>query len=85
MRRTNNYLDDEQTAELDRLAAATGASRAEVIRRLLDEALGRTPDTVERDLATFDATFGALVDVELATRHAGEREAHLDRTWRRPA
>jgi metal-responsive CopG/Arc/MetJ family transcriptional regulator len=34
MTRTKIYLEDRQTAMLDRIAAEEGVSRAEVIRRL---------------------------------------------------
>lgn len=36
MNRTQIYLDDEQTARLDRRAAAEGTSRSMVIRRAVD-------------------------------------------------
>ncbi|RZH97134.1 CopG family transcriptional regulator, partial [Staphylococcus condimenti] len=38
MKRTNIYLDEEQTASLDKLAAQEGVSRAELIRLLLNRA-----------------------------------------------
>jgi predicted transcriptional regulator len=39
MHRTQIYLDDEQTALLDRRAAAEGASRSTLIRRAVDRYL----------------------------------------------
>ncbi|MCU6551039.1 ribbon-helix-helix domain-containing protein [Klebsiella pneumoniae] len=46
MKRTNIYLDEEQTASLDKLAAQEGVSRAELIRLLLKKK--KTPDGVLR-------------------------------------
>lgn len=61
MRRTQIYLTEEQRRRLARRAADAGASQAEVIRRILDAALGiaRRPD--ER-LAAVDETAGLLAD-----------------------
>lgn len=84
-RRTNIYLDDEQCDALDARARAEGVSRAELIRRYLDEALGRGQSDLEHDLAIIDETFGALAGVEfdIPSRAPGEREADLERRWRR--
>lgn len=77
MQRTNIYLDEAQTAALDELAADQGVSRAEVIRRLLDEGLaGRTRDLTV-DLAWIEASFG-VADVDAADRSPGAREEHLE-------
>ncbi len=78
-RRTNIYLDDEQCIALDARAEAEGVSRAELIRRFLDEALGRGHDELEHDLAAIDASFGVSGDDELERpdRGPGAREAHL--------
>ena len=81
MRRTNIYLDGDQTAALDRLAAEEGLSRAELIRRLLDRALANKDDDLAADLAATDESFGALQDVDIPTREAGDREEHLARMW----
>jgi hypothetical protein len=85
MRRTNIYLDEEQCDALDVRARAEGISRAELIRRYLDEALGRGQDDLEHDLALIEETFGALagVDIDIPDRGPGEREADLARRWRR--
>lgn len=48
MKRTNIYLDEEQTASLDKLAAQEGVSRAELIRLLLNRALLDFPDLPAR-------------------------------------
>lgn len=83
MRRTNIYLDEEQTASLDRLAEQQGVSRAELIRQLLDRALSNADDNLESDLKVIGDSFGALKDVEPHDRGPGEREEHLNRMWRR--
>ena len=41
MKRTNIYLGEGQAAALDRAAQAAGVSRAELIRELIDRAIGR--------------------------------------------
>lgn len=81
MTRTNIYLEDRQTAILDRLASEEGVSRAEVVRRLLDRALAGRDDDFGADLAAIDQSFGALGDVEVVDRDAGDREEHLARMW----
>lgn len=82
MRRTNIYLEERQTEALDQIASQEGVSRAEVIRRLLDKALGGYDDDLERDLAAIDASFGVLEQFEAPRRDPGGREEHLTRTWR---
>jgi metal-responsive CopG/Arc/MetJ family transcriptional regulator len=82
MTRTNIYLEDRQTAMLDRIAAEEGVSRAEVIRRLIDRALAGRDDDLASDLAAIEESFGALEDVEIPTRGGGDREEHLARMWR---
>jgi metal-responsive CopG/Arc/MetJ family transcriptional regulator len=83
MRRTNIYLDEEQTASLDRLAAQEGISRAELIRRLIDRALTGDDASRAADLAAIEDSFGTVRDLEYASRATGEREEHLARIWRR--
>lgn len=82
MTRTNIYLEDRQTAMLDRIASGEGVSRAEIIRRLLDRALVGRDDDLAADLAAIDESFGALADGDLPARGAGDREEHLARMWR---
>jgi len=82
MTRTNIYLEDRQTAILDRIAAEEGRSRAEVIRRLIDRALAGRDDDLTADLAAIDESFGALRGMDVPTRAAGDREEHLARMWR---
>lgn len=85
MNRTNIYLEDRQTAALDRLAADDGVSRAEVIRRLLDRALFGTDQDISADIAAIDGSFGVMSedDFDLATldRDDSERGLHLSRIW----
>ena len=83
MRRTNIYLDETQTASLDRLAVQQGVSRAEIIRQLLDRALSNTDDNLVSDLMAIRNSFGSLRDVEPPDRGPGDREEHLGRMWRR--
>jgi metal-responsive CopG/Arc/MetJ family transcriptional regulator len=83
MKRTNIYLDEEQTASLDKLAEQQGVSRAELIRQLLDSALNNADDNLEADLNAIEGAFGALRDVESPDRRPGSREEHLARMWRR--
>lgn len=79
--RTNIYLEDRQTAILDRIAREEGVSRAEVIRRLIDRALAGHDDDLAADLASIDESFGVLGELDVPARGTGEREAHLSRMW----
>lgn len=80
MRRTNIYLTEEQHATLASRAAAEGTSAAELVRRLIDQALFGANDDLAEDLAAIDASFGALREIDLdLERTDGERGAHLDR------
>lgn len=82
MLRTNIYLDERQAAALSERARAEGVSRAELIRRLLDRALG-TGEDLEGDLAAIVDSFGvAKSDEFVLERGPDERSAHLDRMWR---
>lgn len=83
MKRTNIYLDEQQTSSLDRLAEQQGVSRAELIRQLLDRALNNTDDDVASDLTAIADSFGALRDIESPDRRPGSREKHLAEMWRR--
>jgi Ribbon-helix-helix protein, copG family len=82
-RRTNIYLDEEQTAALDRLATQEGVSRAEVIRQLLDRVLASSDESLASDLDAIEHSFGALRDVDVPVRGPGGREQHLARCWSR--
>jgi hypothetical protein len=83
MKRTNIYLDEEQTVALDRLAAQQGVSRAELIRQLLDRVLTNADESLASDLQAIDDSFGALRDIDVPVRGRGSREDHLARVWRR--
>ncbi|ORW08196.1 CopG family transcriptional regulator [Mycolicibacter longobardus] len=83
MRRTNIYLDEEQTASLDLLAKQEGVSRAELIRRFVDRALAGANPTVNADVSAIEQSFGILVDLEAPERGPGERQRHLTRIWDR--
>ncbi len=61
MRRTQIYLTEEQHARIGARARDLGVSKAEVIRRVLDEALG-IDDGVGARLAAVDASAGLLPD-----------------------
>jgi plasmid stability protein len=83
MRRTNIYLTDEQRSALAVRAAAEGTSAAELIRRLLDQALVGANEDLADDLGAIDVSFGALREVEIDVDRAdGQRGAHLDRISR---
>lgn len=84
MKRTNIYLDEAQAARLDGLAHARGISRAELIRRLLDDAIDAGPtDSLADDLAAIDASFGALRgDDGFEGRGPDARARHLERIAR---
>jgi len=85
MHRTNIYLSDEQRAALAARAAAEGISAAELVRRLIDQALFGANEDLADDLAAIDASFGTLRDDEIEVdldRADGERGVHLSRISR---
>jgi hypothetical protein len=63
-------------------ARRRGVSRAEVIRRLLDRALGSADADLAADLSAIDDSFGALAELDVPARAADDREDHLARMWR---
>ena len=81
MKRTNIYLDEMQTAALDRLAAQEGVSRAEVIRQLLNRILTSSDESLASNLHAIEESFGALRDVDVSVRGPGGREEHLAHIW----
>lgn len=87
MQRTNIYLDGEQTAALDRRAAELGVSRAEIIRRLIDDGLGRRSADRDSDLAAIASSAGAVADIDVIRtgRRDEARSRHLDRIGPRGA
>ena len=62
MRRTQIYLTDEQSAKIAQLANDRHASKAEVIRRILDEALGLCENDDDAERAVIEATAGLCRD-----------------------
>jgi hypothetical protein len=80
MKRTNIYLAEGQAAALDRAAAAEGVSRAELIRELIDRAIGRHPSAdLAADLAAINDSFGTLAGQETFGRTRDQRMDYLDR------
>ncbi|MFT4188388.1 MAG: CopG family transcriptional regulator [Aeromicrobium sp.] len=79
MQRTNIYLEDRQTAALDRLAGAEGVSRAEIIRRLIDQGIDGASSDLTVDFAWFDESFGAAVEFDVPRRSGTDRDVHLRR------
>jgi len=79
MKRTNIYLAEGQAEALDRVAEAEGVSRAELIRELIDRAIGGQPGAnVAADLAAIEGSFGVLADQEPFSRGPDERMSYLD-------
>jgi hypothetical protein len=80
MKRTNIYLAEGQAAALDRIAQAEGVSRAELIRELIDRAIGGNPGAdLTADLAAIDGSFGTLAGDEVFARGRDDRMDYLDR------
>jgi hypothetical protein len=80
MKRTNIYLAEGQAAALDRAAEAEGVSRAELIRQLIDRAIGGHPGAdLTADLAAVDASFGVLAERGEFSRDRDGRMDYLDR------
>lgn len=80
MKRTNIYLAEGQAAALDRIAQAEGVSRAELIRELIDRAVGGNPGAdLATDLAAIDGSFGILAGDTMFARGRDERMDYLDR------
>ena len=80
MQRTNIYLAEGQAAALDRVAQAAGVSRAELIRELVDRALGGHPGAdLAADLAAIDGSFGILAGTEPFEFGRDARMDYLDR------
>lgn len=83
MHRTNIYLTDEQRTALAERARAEGTSAADLVRRLIDQALFGRDDDLGAGLAAIDASFGVLADEDLdLDRSDGARGAHLERVSR---
>ena len=80
MKRMNIYLAKEQAAALDRVAEAKGISRAELIRGLIDRAIGgHAGACLGADIAAISDSFGVLAGQEAFSRTRDHRMDHLDR------
>lgn len=86
MRRTQIYLDEQQTAELERRARVSGRTRSAVIREAIGEYLTATPSAEQR-LAE-DAAFGIAPYlppgheyVEQMRSIRSERDEEIRRKW----
>ncbi len=78
MRRTNIYLADDQCSALDELARSSGISRAEAVRRLIDEAIASERRDLQGDLAAIEESFGILGGEVFFDRGMDERARHLE-------
>src|ERR1700677_4097628 len=79
MKRTNIYLAEGQAAALDRTAQAEGVSRAELIRELIDRAIGGHPGAdLCADLAAIDGSLCILAGEETFARARDERMNYLE-------
>lgn len=75
MRRTQIYLDDDQTTRLDQRAAAEGVTRSTVIRRAVDEYLTRD----EHDPAAWRSRWQDVIRQTAGTaRHLPDGAAYVE-------
>lgn len=86
MHRTQIYLTDEQERSIAARARDAGVAKAEVIRRLLDGALGLGSDAEDRRRSIL-ATAGILSDADdwktwLSSVRGGSATRRLDRLER---
>ncbi len=81
MKRTNIYLDEGQSAALERVARTQGISRAELIRQLINRSVGASGAAdLDADLAAIRDSFGIARDEGISVgRGPDERSRHLDR------
>jgi metal-responsive CopG/Arc/MetJ family transcriptional regulator len=80
VKRTSIYLAEGQAAALDRIARAEGVSRAELIRELIDRAIGggQPGADLTADLAAIKESFGTLAGKNTFARMQDERMNHRD-------
>lgn len=85
MRRTNIYLEDQQSEALDEASRSEGISRAELVRRLIDRGMSECSNNdVDADLAAIHDSFGVLGDQVIDAdglpleRGIDDRARHLD-------
>lgn len=86
MKRTQIYISEEHDRLIASLARDGGVSKAEVIRRLLDEGLGIDDGTADR-LRALEETFGVLPDAPdwrawLTSVRGGSADERLQRLGR---
>jgi hypothetical protein len=86
MRRTNIYLEDAQSEALEEASRLEGISRAELVRRLIDQGMSEgSSSDIDVDLAAIEDSFGVLLGADgVAEGHGLERGVddrarHLDR------
>jgi hypothetical protein len=89
MKRTQIYLDADQSRELAARAKRRGTTSSHVIREAVDEYLAQPESPDARRLAQFraalDATFGAIPRLPSGDAYVDElRQGEADR-WRRVA
>lgn len=72
MKRTQIYLDEDQSARLERRARASGTSKSQLIRAAIDAFLRRErePSALDQSLKE---TAGALPDLIVPTREEWDR------------
>jgi hypothetical protein len=76
----SGHSAEGQAAALDKAAEAEGVSRAELIRELIDRALGGHPGAdLTADLAAINTSFGILSEQEAFSRTRDQRTDYLDR------
>lgn len=88
MRRTQIYLDDEQTARLDERAVADGVSRSTLIRRAIDDLLSADEHDPEEwrsrwlaALASSEGVAPGLADGAAYVDALRTADAHRLREW----
>lgn len=79
MKRTNIYLEESQAATLHQLSERAGVSRAELVRRLIDQGLGDVAPDLESDLRAISESFAVLAGGSRWWRGRDARGRHLDR------
>ena len=80
MIRTNIYLAESQTVALDELSRRQGISRAELVRRMIDQSLGTPVPDPDGDLRAISDSFAAWGEgQEPWSRQGDARERHLGR------
>jgi len=74
------HLREGPAVALDRVAQAAGVSRAELIRELIDRAIGGHPSAdLVADLAAIEGSFGILAGEDRFAPVRDERMSYLER------